>query len=355
MSSVQTIEIHTAPAYEVTIGAGLLRDCGARLKTVLGGCRIAVAADSNVAPLYLETVCASLRDAGFAVCSYVFPAGEAHKNFTTLSAILEFLAESQLTRTDCVAALGGGVTGDLAGFAAATYQRGMGFAQIPTTLLAAVDSSVGGKTAINLRAGKNQLGCFHQPAAVICDTDTFSTLPEREVRSGSAEIIKYGVIGDEGFFESLGEEPISARYEAVVECCVSMKRDFVARDEFDRGDRRYLNFGHTIGHAAERCSGYTLPHGYAVAMGMAAISRAAESFGISEKGTAERIEKMLKRYGLPTEINFARDDMLDAMLSDKKSDGSSVALIVPERIGRCRIENAGAAELCEWLKAGGIK
>ena len=185
--------------------------------------------------------------------------------------------------------------------------------------------------------------------------DAFSTLPEREVRSGSAEIIKYGVIGDEGFFESLGEEPISARYEAVVECCVSMKRDFVARDEFDRGDRRYLNFGHTIGHAAERCSGYTLPHGYAVAMGMAAISRAAESFGISEKGTAERIEKMLKRYGLPTEINFARDDMLDAMLLDKKSDGSSVALIVPERIGRCRIENAGAAELCEWLKAGGIK
>ena len=134
-----------------------------------------------------------------------------------------------------------------------------------------------------------------------------------------------------------------------------MKRDFVARDEFDRGDRRYLNFGHTIGHAAERCSGYTLPHGYAVAMGMAAISRAAESFGISEKGTAERIEKMLKRYGLPTEINFARDDMLDAMLLDKKSDGRSVALIVPERIGRCRIENAGAAELCEWLKAGGIK
>ena len=218
-----------------------------------------------------------------------------------------------------------------------------------------MDSSVGGKTAINLRAGKNQLGCFHQPAAVICDTDTFSTLPEREVRSGSAEIIKYGVIGDEGFFESLGAEPISARCEAVVERCVSMKRDFVARDEFDRGDRRYLNFGHTIGHAAERCSGYTLPHGYAVAMGMAAISRAAESFGISEKGTAERIEKMLKRYGLPTEIDFARDDMLDAMLSDKKSDGSSVALIVPERIGRCRIENAGAAELCEWLKAGGIK
>ena len=157
MSSVQTIEVHTAPAYEVTIGAGLLRDCGARLKAVLGGCRIAVIADSNVAPLYLETVCASLRDAGFAVCSYVFPAGEAHKNFTTLSAILEFLAESQLTRTDCVAALGGGVTGDMAGFAAASYLRGIRYVQLPTTLLSAVDSSVGGKTAIDL-GGKEACG-----------------------------------------------------------------------------------------------------------------------------------------------------------------------------------------------------
>ena len=162
MSSVQTIEVHTAPAYEVTIGAGLLRECGARLKTVLGGCRIAVVADSNVAPLYLETVCASLRDAGFAVCSYVFPAGEAHKNFTTLSAILEFLAESQLTRTDCVAALGGGVTGDMAGFAAASYLRGIRYVQLPTTLLSAVDSSVGGKTAIDLAAGKNLAGAFLQ-------------------------------------------------------------------------------------------------------------------------------------------------------------------------------------------------
>ena len=163
MSSVQTIEVHTAPAYEVTIGAGLLRECGARLKTVLGGCRIAVAADSNVAPLYLETVCASLRDAGFAVCSYVFPAGEEHKNFTTLSAILEFLAESQLTRTDCVAALGGGVTGDMAGFAAASYLRGIRYVQLPTTLLSAVDSSVGGKTATTLRRGRTLRARFCSP------------------------------------------------------------------------------------------------------------------------------------------------------------------------------------------------
>lgn len=163
MSSVQTIEVHTAPAYEVTIGAGLLRDCGARLKAVLGGCRIAVAADSNVAPLYLETVCASLRDAGFAVCSYVFPAGEAHKNFTTLSAILEFLAESQLTRTDCVAALGGGVTGDMAGFAAASYLRRHPLCAAADHAALRRGSSVGGKTAIDLAAGKNLAGAFLQP------------------------------------------------------------------------------------------------------------------------------------------------------------------------------------------------
>ena len=352
---MKTIHVNASKSYDILIERGILDRAGEEIKTVCGAGEALIVSDDTVWDLYGETVLASMQKAGFDVTSFTFPHGEQSKNLSVYADILNARAARHLSRKGLVVALGGGVVGDMAGFAAATYRRGMDYIQLPTTLLAAVDSSVGGKTAINLRAGKNQLGCFHQPAAVICDTDTFSTLPEREVRSGSAEIIKYGVIGDEGFFESLGAEPISARYEEVVERCVSMKRDFVARDEFDRGDRRYLNFGHTIGHAAERCSGYTLPHGYAVAMGMAAISRAAESFGISEKGTAERIEKMLKRYGLPTEIDFARDDMLDAMLSDKKSDGSSVALIVPERIGRCRIENAGAAELCEWLKAGGIK
>ena len=336
LGELKTVHVSASVDYDVVIGAGLLDELDTFVRPFCAWKKVVLVSDDEVFPRYGSAAAAAFEGAGAEVFTFVFKSGEESKSFATYEELTEFMCRCRLSRSDIAAALGGGVTGDLTGFAA-------------------VDSSVGGKTAINLRAGKNQLGCFHQPAAVICDTDAFSTLPEREVRSGSAEIIKYGVIGDEGFFESLGEEPISARYEAVVECCVSMKRDFVARDEFDRGERRYLNFGHTIGHAAERCSGYTLPHGYAVAMGMAAISRAAESFGISEKGTAERIEKMLKRYGLPTEINFARDDMLDAMLSDKKSDGSSVALIVPERIGRCRIENAGAAELCEWLKAGGIK
>ncbi len=235
MSSVQTIEVHTAPAYEVTIGAGLLRDCGARLKTVLGGCRIAVAADSNVAPLYLETVCASLRDAGFGVCSYVFPAGEAHKNFTTLSAILEFLAESQLTRTDCVAALGGGVTGDMAGFAAASYLRGIRYVQLPTTLLSAVDSSVGGKTAIDLAAGKNLAGAFLQPAAVLCDTDCLRSLPVAVFADGAAEAIKTGVLSGETLFSLFEDGTLTDAPAEVIARCIRYKAGVVERDEKERG------------------------------------------------------------------------------------------------------------------------
>ena len=251
MSSVQTIEVHTAPAYEVTIGAGLRRDCGARLKAVLGGCRIAVAADSNVAPLYLETVCASLRDAGFAVCSYVFPAGEAHKNFTTLSAILEFLAESQLTRTDCVAALGGGVTGDMAGFAAASYLRGIRYVQLPTTLLSAVDSSVGGKTAIDLAAGKNLAGAFLQPAAVLCDTDCLRSLPAAVFADGAAEAIKTGVLSGETLFSLFEDGTLTDAPAEVIARCIRYKAGVVERDEKERGERRKLNLGHTVGHAIE--------------------------------------------------------------------------------------------------------
>ena len=354
MSSVQTIEVHTAQAYEVTIGAGLLRECGARLKTVLGGCRIAVAADSNVAPLYLETVCASLRDAGFAVCSYVFPAGEAHKNFTTLSAILEFLAESQLTRTDCVAALGGGVTGDMAGFAAASYLRGIRYVQLPTTLLSAVDSSVGGKTAVNLASGKNQVGCFYQPSLVLCDPDTLRTLPPEEYRNGCAEVIKYAVLRSEPFFDALRAEPVSAQVEHVIATCVGMKRDLVAADEFDRGSRQLLNLGHSFGHAVEKCSDYAVPHGCGVAIGMAIIARAAAKRGICTDDTCAQILALLRQYGLPTETAFTRDALTDAARSDKKIADGKLHLIVPERIGRCRIETIPAVDIPAWLADGGI-
>ena len=354
MSSAQTIEVHTAPAYEVTIGAGLLRECGARLKAVLGGCRIAVAADSNVAPLYLETVCASLRDAGFAVCSYVFPAGEEHKNFTTLSAILEFLAESQLTRTDCAAALGGGVTGDMAGFAAAAYLRGIRYVQLPTTLLSAVDSSVGGKTAIDLPAGKNLAGTFYQPWLVRCDPDCLDSLPDEIFHDGCAEVIKYAVLGNAPFFEELNCTPPHAQLEHIIETCVRMQRDIVAQDEFDRGQRQLLNLGHTFGHGIEACSSFAVSHGSAVAIGMAMIVRSAAQLDLCTAGTRDAVLALLRQYGLPTATAFTRAALTDAAHSDKKIADGKLHLIVPERIGRCRIETIPAVEIPAWLADGGI-
>ena len=211
MSSIQTIQVHTAPAYEVSIGGGLLTACGQRLREVLAPCRVAVITDSTVAPLYLKTVTGSLEDAGFTVCSYIFPAGEGSKNFTTLAAILEFLAEQHLTRTDCVAALGGGVTGDMVGFAAACYLRGIRCVQLPTTLLSAVDSSVGGKTAIDLAAGKNLAGAFLQPTAVLCDTDCLRSLPSDVFADGTAEAIKTGVLDDESCSPCLRTTPSPPR------------------------------------------------------------------------------------------------------------------------------------------------
>ncbi len=285
MSSVQTIEVHTAPAYEVTIGAGLLRECGARLKTVLGGCRIAVVADSNVAPLYLETVCASLRDAGFAVCSYVFPAGEAHKNFTTLSAILEFLAESQLTRTDCVAALGGGVTGDMAGFAAASYLRGIRYVQLPTTLLSAVDSSVGGKTAIDLAAGKNLAGAFLQPAAVLCDTDCLKSLPAAVFADGAAEAIKTGVLSGETLFSLFEDGTLTDAPAEVIARCIRYKAGVVERDEKEQGERRKLNLGHTVGHV--RAARLGRAGGVRAHRGVSGEERPADRHGLSRRGAGE--------------------------------------------------------------------
>ena len=342
MSSVQTIEVHTAPAYEVTIGAGLLRECGARLKAVLGGCRIAVAADSNVAPLYLETVCASLRDAGFAVCSYVFPAGEAHKNFTTLSAILEFLAESQLTRTDCVAALGGGVTGDMAGLAAASYLRGIRYVQLPTTLLSAVDSSVGGKTAIDLAAGKNLAGAFLQPAAVLCDTDCLRSLPAAVFADGAAEAIKTGVLSGETLFSLFEDGTLTDAPAEVIARCIRYKQ----------GERRKLNLGHTVGHAIEKCSGYAIPHGHAVAAGLAVMARASERLGWAEPEVSARIAACLEKNGLPTSTDYPAEALAKAALADKKRSGDSITIVVPRAIGDCELKRIPVTELLPIIAAG---
>ena len=311
-----------------------------------GGCRA-----SN----YISLLRKALEKAGYRVHSFVFPAGEGSKNLSTYADVLHFLGEHRFSRSDVVVALGGGVVGDLAGFAAATYQRGMGFAQIPTTLLAAVDSSVGGKTAVDLPTGKNQAGSFYQPCIVICDPNTLETLPEEQYRCGCAEIIKYSMLGNAAFFEELYKTPVREQYEHVIEVCVQMKRDIVGADEYDLGRRRTLNLGHTFGHAVEQCSDFSLLHGEAVAIGMATVTRAAVKRGICGEETLARLLDILHRYGLPTETGYELDKLYEAELVDKKISGGKMHLIVPEKIGQVRMETIPVEALRDWMQDGGIR
>ena len=351
-NAIRTIQVHTAPAYEVSIGGGLLHTCGQHLQEVLAPCHVAVIIDSTVAPFYLEIVSASLRTAGFTVSSYVFPAGEANKNLSTFSDILEFLAENRLTRTDCIVALGGGVTGDMAGFAAASYLRGIRCVQMPTTLLSAVDSSVGGKTAIDLKAGKNLAGAFLQPTAVLCDTDCLSTLPADVFADGAAEAIKTGVLSDESLFSLFETGHLETAPAEVIARCVAYKAGVVERDEKEQNERRLLNLGHTIGHAIEKCSSYTIPHGHAVAAGLAIIARAAERLGWTQEPIAERIAACLAKNGLPTNTDYSAEALAHAASADKKRAGSDITLVIPKKIGVCELKKVPVTELLPIISAG---
>ncbi len=355
--TTREIRVNTSPAYTAAIGPGLLKDCGRRLRDIMPPCRMAVVTDSAVAPLYLDTVRKSLEAAGFAVCSYVFPAGEGSKHLGTLSEILEFLASERLTRTDCVAALGGGVVGDMAGFAAAVYLRGVRYVQLPTTLLAAVDSSVGGKTAIDLSAGKNLAGAFLQPAAVICDTDCLETLSPEVFADGAAEAVKTGILCDASLFALFEDGVLTADPAEVIARCVAYKAGVVERDEKEQGERKLLNLGHTVGHAIEKCSGYTIPHGHAVAAGLAMMARASARLGwMSPEGMrqndAERICSTLGLTGLPISTDYSPEALAEAALADKKRAGDSITIVVPREIGRCELKTIPVMELLPVIRAG---
>lgn len=351
---MNTVTVTASKTYDIRIGSGLLATVGAEISALGGVERVCVVSDSNVYPLFGALVSDSLTKAGLSISSFVFPAGEAQKNGVVFLELLNHLATQQLTRSDCLVALGGGVVGDLAGFAAACYLRGIRFVQLPTTLLAAVDSSVGGKTGVDLPQGKNLAGCFHQPIAVVYDTDTLATLPARERRAGMAEVIKYGVLGDEAFFDALAA-PDGMEMETLIARCVAMKRDIVEADEREGGERRLLNLGHTVGHAIERCGDYQIAHGEAVAIGMAVITRAAVRRGLCESGALPRLLAALERYDLPTETDYSAADIAAAALADKKMEGATARLIVPERIGRCRVLAIPAEELGGWMKDGGLR
>ena len=349
---MQIIEVKASAPYQVHLGNGLLGNVSNSLIPLMPFEKICIVSDSHVFPLYGSRLETSLCFAGQNVCSFVFPAGENRKNAHTYFDLLNFLAENRLTRNDVLIALGGGVVGDLAGFAAATYLRGIRLVQIPTTLLAAVDCSVGGKTAINLPTGKNLAGAFHQPSLVLCDTDTLSTLSEDFIRDGCAEIIKYGILFDETFLDMLIRCGTGFDREAVIGACIRWKRDIVGVDEFDHSVRKKLNLGHTIGHSVEKLSGYTLSHGKAVAIGMAVMARAGAAEGLCSRETADKILEALTRFGLPTGTQYSAREIFDVTLSDKKSAGSTIQLIIPEKIGDCKIVQFPTADLERLIEAG---
>ena len=346
------VTVTASRTYDVLIGSGLHECLGSYATKLVTPGRVAVISDSNVWPIYGNKITSALEDNGFSTCNFIIPAGEQSKNGETYLQILNFLAEEQLTRTDLLVALGGGVVGDITGFVAATYLRGISYIQVPTTLLAMVDSSVGGKTAIDLPAGKNLVGAFYQPAMVLCDIDALKTLPADIFRDGCAEVIKYAILYDSQLYAHLQKQGLDFDRESVISRCVAFKRDVVASDEFDRGARQQLNLGHTIGHGVEASSNFTVSHGQAVSIGMAIVSRAAAKEAICTEETKDSIVNTLRAFQLPTYTDLDAKLIYHSALSDKKRTGNSVNLIVPEQIGRCRILNISINQLMSFIKAG---
>lgn len=349
---MKTVHVNTSKPYDVYIGSGILKTLGNKLSAISDATKVAIISDSNVFPIYGKTVTDSLVGSKFDVTSFVFPAGEESKCGETFLALLEHLACEQLTRSDCIVALGGGVVGDLSGFAAATFLRGIDYVQIPTTVLSAVDSSVGGKTAIDLKAGKNLVGAFYQPLFVLCDTDTLSSLPRRIFLDGCAEIIKYGVLYDQKLFQHLTEKGADFDLISTISRCVELKRDVVSTDEFDHGQRAYLNLGHTVGHAIEAQSNFAISHGQAVSAGMAIISRAAANFNFCTNDTAKQIENVLTKFELPIATNSSAAELFSSALSDKKRSGNKLQLILPLEIGQCTSHMIPTDQLETFIKAG---
>ena len=353
---VKTLRVDTSRPYDIKIGFGLLDRVGELCREALPRAqKLAVVTDSNVQPLYLERVTNSLKQAGFQVLSLTVPAGEGAKCAEQLVMLWEKLMEFGMTRTDVVAALGGGVVGDLAGFAAATLLRGVDYVQIPTTLLAQVDSSVGGKVAIDLHAGKNLAGAFWQPSLVLIDPDCLSTLSDRTFSDGMAEVIKYGCIRDRAFFDLLdrcgGRAGVIEHIEEFIYPCCDIKRKVVLADERDTGERMVLNFGHTIGHAFELAGNYeTWTHGQGVAAGMNWAAQIGVGLGVTPD-IVYPIQNILKKYGLPIDIPCPWDTLTKAVLRDKKNLGGKINLIVLESLGHAIPYPVTFDQLLEQLEA----
>lgn len=350
---MKTLLVKTGTPYEIKIERGLLRRAGdeiRRIPELRGARKAAVVTDSNLAT-QAQAVKASLKAAGYDVTLHVFPAGEESKNLSSIAAMLEAFAQFGLTRTDFAVAFGGGVTGDMAGFAAASYLRGIPFVQIPTSLLAQVDSSVGGKTGVDLPQGKNLVGAFWQPRLVLIDPDTLNTLPPRYFADGMGEVVKYGCIRNRALFDSLRDGQAWERLEDIIYQCVDIKRQVVENDERDKGERMILNFGHTLGHSLEKAYHFQGPsHGEAVGVGMVRIVRASEAAGFTARGTADEIVSVLQAYGLPVSDPISDQILAAGAVNDKKSLNGKLNLVLLKEIGRCAVVPISQADLLPLLE-----
>lgn len=331
---MKKLTVNVKDKYDILIDRGLLEKTGELVKSVLNSKKIMLISDTNVYDIYGDAVKLSLEEQGYQVFTYIFPAGETSKKTAVVVDMVEQMAQCGMTRSDGVVALGGGVCGDMAGFAAAIFLRGIKFVQIPTSLLAQVDSSVGGKTAVDLPQGKNLCGAFHQPSLVIIDTNVLKTLSPHFFSDGMGEVIKYGCIKSESLFERLEKENAEDYIEDVIYKCLDIKRIIVENDEKEFGERALLNFGHTCGHAIEKLWNFeTVSHGEAVGIGMVMASRAGESIGLTEEGTADRIAALLKKYGLRSADTHSTSEIVDAMSADKKRTGTGIKLVMLKKIG----------------------
>ncbi len=347
---MKRLTVNASRSYDVIIGNGLISELGHSAEKVFSPCKAAIITDDKVAALYGEAAREALRKSGFSVSLFTYKNGENSKTVSTVLDMVNYLAENGLTRSDIVVALGGGVTGDMAGFAASIYLRGIAFINIPTTLLAMVDSAVGGKTGCNLDFGKNLVGAFWQPSLVLCDTDTLHTLEKVHIAEGVAEAIKTGVIADEKLFSILEEGFSTDKSEEIIARCVGVKTRIVEGDERDNAERQLLNFGHTVGHAIEKVSGYRVSHGNAVAAGMVYETAAGVAMGVSNDDTLSRIKAALTANGLPIALDFESEDLIEAAFYDKKRKGDKLTVALPKKIGECALYEIKTEEIEGYFK-----
>lgn len=359
-ADVRRVRVEASGSYDVLVGPGLLGRVGELARAASagegvpldGGCLLV--SDSHVGPLYARPVRASLEGAGFTVAYHEMPAGERSKSLEEYGRALGAAAQAGLTRRGLVVALGGGVVGDLAGFVAATYMRGCALAQAATSLLAMVDSSVGGKTAVDLPQGKNLAGAFHQPVLVVCDLDVLDTLPDEYMADGMGEVVKYGLLADPALLGRLGGGLRPEDLADVVGRCVSIKRDVVQADERESGARKLLNLGHTVGHAAELLSGYDMSHGRAVAAGCAVMTRACAAQGLCAPDVVAPVERACAALGLPDTVPYDAGQIARAAMSDKKRVGGELDAVVVRALGRCEVERMDMGRF-ESLVGGGLR